>query len=319
MGLAEDIKQKAFQLGFDLAGITDASPLDGKQFKLFTDWLALGCAGRMDYMRGNLDKRTNPAKLFENAQSIICLGLNYTPPKTQKKATTSTGSMGTVANYARYEDYHLFIKKQLRKLTDFMASSVGTGFRFKICVDSAPLAERTLAARAGLGFIGKNRMLINPRLGPQIFLAEIVTSLKLPPDEPIKTSCSNCNKCLSACPTGALRPDDHLDANKCISYLTIEYKGRIPADLAQKIGDRIFGCDECVLACPHHADAPLCKNKYFKFYTNRAKLNLNEILNMSEEDFEAEFADSAFIRLGLERLKRNAQICLNNRTCLSCE
>jgi epoxyqueuosine reductase len=266
----------------------------------------------MDYMRDNLDKRTNPAKLFKNAQSIICLGLNYTPPKTQKKATTPAGPMGTVANYARYEDYHPFIKKQLRKLTDFIASSAGTGFRFKICVDSAPLAERTLAARAGLGFIGKNRMLINPELGPQIFLAEIVTSLKLPADEPIKADCSNCNKCLNACPTGALMPDGHFDANKCISYLTIEYKAEFPPDLARKIGARLFGCDECVLACPHQANAPLCKNRQFKFYNDRAKLNLNEILNMSEDDFETKFADSAFIRLGLDRLKRNAQTCLTN-------
>jgi epoxyqueuosine reductase len=314
MGLAEEIKQKAFQLGFDLAGITDASSLNNEQFKLFTDWLAFGYAGRMDYMRDNLDKRTNPAKLFKNAQSIICLGLNYTPLKTQKKATTSAGPMGTVANYARYEDYHPFIKKQLRKLTDFIASSVGTGFRFRICVDSAPLAERTLAARAGLGFIGKNRMLINPQLGPQLLLGEIVTSLKLLADEPIKAGCSNCNKCLTACPTGALMPDGHFDANKCISYLTIEYKAEFPPDLAKKIGARLFGCDECVLACPHQANAPVCKNRQFKFYNDRAKLNLNEILNMSEDDFETKFADSAFIRLGLDRLKRNAQTCLDNIT-----
>ena len=133
MGLAEDIKQKAFQLGFDLAGITDASPLDSDQFKLFTDWLTFGYAGRMDYMRDNFEKRTNPAKLFKNAQSIICLGLNYTPPKTQKQTSAPPpGPMGTVANYARYEDYHPFIKKQLRKLTDFIASAAGTGFRFKM-------------------------------------------------------------------------------------------------------------------------------------------------------------------------------------------
>jgi epoxyqueuosine reductase len=312
MGLAEDIKQKAFQLGFDLAGITDASPLDSEQFKFFTDWLAFGYAGRMDYMRDNLDKRTNPAKLLENAQSIICLGLNYNPPKTQKQPSTPPAPMGTVANYARYEDYHPFIKKQLRKLTDFITSIAGTGFSFKICVDSAPLAERTLAARAGLGFIGKNRMLINPNLGPQILLAEIVTSLKLPTDEPIKADCSNCNKCLNACPTGALRPDGQLDANKCISYLTKEYKGEFPPDLAPKIGARLFGCDECVLACPHHAEAPVCKNKQFKFYNDRAKLNLHQILNMSEDDFQARFADSAFLRSGLDRLKRNAQTCLNN-------
>jgi epoxyqueuosine reductase len=320
MGLAEEIKQKAFQLGFDLAGITDASPLNNEQFKLFSDWLAFGYAGRMDYMRDNLDKRTNPAKLFKNAQSIICLGLNYTPlapdvslrARAKQSHPDDAGPMGTVANYARYEDYHPFIKKQLRKLTDFITSIAGTGFRFKICVDSAPLAERTLAARAGLGFIGKNRMLINPQLGPQLLLGEIVTSLKLPTDESINAGCSNCNKCLTACPTGALMPDGHFDANKCISYLTIEYKDEFSPDLAPKIGARLFGCDECVLACPHQTNAPVYKNRQFKFYNDRAKLNLNEILNMSEDDFETRFADSAFIRLGLDRLKRNAKTCLNN-------
>jgi epoxyqueuosine reductase len=312
MGLAEEIKQKAFQLGFDLAGITDASPLDSEKFKFLTDWLAFGFAGRMDYMRDNLDKRTNPVKLLKSARSIICLGLNYTPPKTQKQPSTPPNPMGAVANYAQYEDYHPFIKKQLRKLTDFIASIAGTGFRFRICVDSAPLAERTFAARAGLGFIGKNRMLINPNLGPQILLGEIVTSLKLPPDEPIKADCSNCDKCLTACPTGALRPDGQFDANKCISYLTIVYKDEFPAHLARKIGARLFGCDECVLACPHQAGAPVCKNKQFKFYNDRARLNLHQILNMSEDDFETKFADSVFLRLGLDRLKRNTQTCLNN-------
>lgn len=314
MGLAEDIKQKAFQLGFDLAGITDASPLDSKQFKLFTDWLAFGYAGRMGYMQDNLDKRKNPVKFLKSARSIICLGLNYTPPPCNQSLSDVAAPMGAVANYARYEDYHLFIKKQLRKLTNFIASIAGTGFRFKICVDSAPLAERTLAARAGLGFIGKNRMLINPHLGPQIFLAEIVTSLKLPPDEPIKAVCPGCNKCLTACPTGALMPDGHFDANKCISYLTIEYKDQFPLDLAPKIGARLFGCDECVLACPHHTDAPVCKNTQFRFFDDRAKLNLHQILNMTDDDFKAKFADSAFLRLGLDRLKRNAQTCLNNIT-----
>jgi epoxyqueuosine reductase len=338
MTSAQDIKQKALQLGFDLVGITDASPLNNEQLKLFSDWLAFGYAGRMDYMRDNLDKRTNPAKLLKNAQSVICLGLNYTPPpcaqslramhsRAKQPHPDDTGPVGRVANYAQYEDYHPFIKKQLRKLTDFIGSIAGTGFSFKICVDSAPLAERSLAARAGLGFIGKNHMLTNPKLGPQILLGEIVTSLKLQTDlplrlptqvgaagEPIKADCSGCNNCLTACPTGALRADGQFDANKCISYLTIEHKDQIPADLAQKIGARLFGCDECVLACPHQTNAPVCKNKHFRFYADRAKLNLNEILNMSEDDFEAKFADSAFMRLGLELLKRNAQICLNNIT-----
>jgi len=312
MTLAQDIKDKALQLGFDLVGITDASPLDSEQFESFTDWLALGFAGRMDYMRDNLDKRTNPVKFLKSARSIICLALNYTPPPCDASLPDVAAPMGKVANYAQYEDYHPFIKKQLRKLTDFIGSIAGTGFRFRICVDSAPVAERVLAARAGLGFIGKNRMLINPQLGPQLFLAEIVTSLKLPTDEPIKTCCSNCNKCLDACPTGALCPDGQLDANKCISYLTIEYKGEIPPDLAPKIGTHLFGCDECVLACPHQTKTPVCKNKQFRFFDDRAELNLRRILDMTEDDFETEFADSAFMRLGLDRLKRNAQICLNN-------
>jgi len=312
MSLAQDIKHKAIELGFDLAGITDASALNNEQFELFTDWLAFGYAGRMDYMRKNLDKRTSPAKLLENAQSVICLGLNYTPPKTQKQPPEPTAPMGRVANYAQYEDYHPFIKKQLRKLTDFISSIAGEPLQFKICVDSAPLAERALAARAGLGFIGKNRMLINPTLGPQIFLAEIITDLKLRTDEPITNNCSNCNKCVDACPTGALRADGQFDANKCISYLTIEYKGRISPDLAKKIGDRLFGCDECVLVCPYQKNAPTCSNADFTFYPDRACLNLNEILKMTEYQFKTRFFNSPLARTGLQKLRTTAELCLRN-------
>jgi epoxyqueuosine reductase len=314
MSFAEDIKAKALESGFDLVGITEAAPIDNEQFKLLTDWLALGYAGRMSYMRQNLDKRTNPAKLLEDAQSVICVGLNYTPPKTQKQPPEQISPMGRVANYARYEDYHVFVKKRLGKLVDFISSATGVDYEFKICVDSVPLAERALAARAGLGFIGKNHMLINPTLGPQIFLGEIITSLKLQTNEPIADSCRGCNKCIEACPTGALRIDGQFDANKCISYLTIEHKGQIPADLVEKTGVRLFGCDECVLACPYQENAPVCKNKQFKYYNDRARLDLGRILNLTEADFDAEFADSPIKRLGLERLRRNAQICLVNIT-----
>ena len=312
MNHAQDIKAKAFELGFDLVGISGAGPIDNKQFKLFTDWLALGYAGRMNYMRDNLDKRTNPAKLLENAQSVICFGLNYTPPKGQESLPESTSQVGRVANYAQYEDYHFFIKTQLHKLTDFIRSTAGPDHKFKICVDSVPLAERALAVRAGLGFVGKNHMLINPTLGPQIFLGEIITSLKLQADEPIADSCRNCNNCIEACPTGALRSDGQFDANKCICYLTIEYKGQILPDLSKKIEDRLFGCDECVMACPYQKDAPACNNKQFKLYKERAKLDLYRILNLTEADFETEFADSPIKRAGLVCLKRNAEICLVN-------
>jgi len=325
MSLSQEIKHKALELGFDLVGITNASQLNTEQVEMFTEWLRSGYAGQMSYLHSNFEKRTQPAKLLENAQSIICVALNYKPPKQKPKPPDATTSIGKVANYAQYEDYHPFIKKRLRKLSEFISSVTGRDHKFKICVDSAPLAERALAVRAGLGFIGKNRMLINPKLGPQIFLGEIITTLKLSIDEPISCrsesalaneqsidKCSNCDKCISACPTVALMPDGQFDGNMCINYLTIEYKGRIPPDLAEKMADRLFGCDDCVLACPYQKDAPVCKNKQFKFYNDRAKLALSWILNLKQQDFDTEFTDSTIKRIGLERLKRNARICLDN-------
>jgi epoxyqueuosine reductase len=222
--------------------------------------------------------------------------------------------MGRIADYAQYEDYHLFIKERLYKLLDFIKSLAGRGVKSKICVDSVPLAERALAVRAGLGFIGKNHMLINPELGCQIFLGEIITDLELPADEPVAGDCSGCRRCLDACPTGALRSDGQFDAGLCINYLTIEYKGQIPPGPAGKIGDRLFGCEECLVTCPYERKAPACKNKQFKFYKDIAWIDLQEVLSMDTEAFEMKFAESPIKRLGLECLKRNARICLANMT-----
>jgi epoxyqueuosine reductase len=324
MSLADETKHRALELGFDLVGVTDASPVDAGHVQFFADWLKSGFAGQMNYMHRNFEKRINPAALLQGAQSVICVGLNYkptrqTPPKTKDPA-------GKVAVYAQYEDYHTFMKKRLRALVKFISATAGPGHKYKICVDSVPLAERALAARAGLGFIGKNHTLINPTLGSQVFLGEIVTTVQLEPDEfgshdsgqseesgqrfPSKRSA--CTNCIEACPTGALRPDGQFDANRCISYLTIEYKGQIPGDLAAKIGARLFGCDECVLACPYQQDAPACTNGEFGFHSDRAKLDLRRILNMRQQEFDAQFADSVIKRLGLQGLKRNARICLEN-------
>jgi len=328
MSIAEDIKRKGLELGFDLVGITDASPINRKQAEQLSEWLRCGYAGQMTYMHRNFEKRTNPTKLLEGAQSVICVGLNYKPPKTRTESVQADVSTGRVASYAQYEDYHSFMKKLLRKLAEFVTLRAGEDVKFKICVDSAPLVERALAAKAGLGFIGKNHMLINPELGPQIFLGEMITTLKLETDKPffchserseesiesLTVKCSDCKKCVEACPTGALRADGQFDANKCISYLTIEYKGEIPADLAEKIGDHLFGCDECVLACPYQQNAPPCPNKEFKFYAGRDILVLSDISDISAEDFQTKFAGSVIKRLGLERVKRNAQICLANIT-----
>ena len=312
MTLSQEIKHKAIELGFDLIGITDASSIDTLHIELLSQWLKSGCAGQMSYLHNNFEKRTQPALLLKNAQSVICVGLNYKPPKQKPEQPEPAIPTGKVASYAQYEDYHPFIKERLRKLTEFINSASKRQHKFKICVDSVPLAERSLAYKAGLGFIGKNRMLINPALGPQIFLGEIITTLTISTDNPIKNNCSNCDKCITACPTHALTPGGQFDANKCINYLTIEYKGPIHPKLEKKTGDRIFGCNECIITCPYQKNAPVCKNKQFKRHNNRATLDLSRILNLTQQDFDAEFADSTIRRSGLDRLKRNARICLDN-------
>ena len=310
--MTQEIKRKTIELGCDLVGVTDSAPIGAGQSAALVKWLQSGFAGQMDYMHRNLQKRLSPARLMEGAQSVIVVGLNYTPPELREIRPGETPPTGMVANYALYEDYHKFVKQLLRDLVSFLNSLVDTRFEFKICVDSAPLAERALAVRAGLGFIGRNHMLINPELGCQIFLGEIVTSLKLRTDEPIAADCPGCCKCIDACPTGALRGDGQFDAGSCINYLTIEHKGQIRPELAEKIGDRLFGCDECVLVCPYQKDAPACANEQFKFHGDRANLDLHEILNLDAESFGARFGDSPIKRLGLEGLKRNARICLAN-------
>jgi epoxyqueuosine reductase len=312
MNLSQEIKCKAIELGFDLVGVTDASSIDSEQAKIFAEWLKSGFAGQMAYMHRNLKKRFNPANLMENARSVIIVGLNYTPPKHEPELPESTGPMGKIAVYAQYEDYHSFIKKRLYRLLDYIKSVAGSGIKSKVCVDTVPIAERALAVRAGLGFIGKNHMLINPELGCRIFLGEIVTDLELSADESIAGDCGGCRKCLDACPTGALRPYGQFDAGACINYLTIEYKGQIRPELAEKIGDRLFGCEKCIDACPYQKNAPACGNKDFKLYCDRTRIDLHEILSMDVKSFETKFADSPIERVGLEGLKRNARICLAN-------
>ena len=312
MSLTGKIKQKGIDLGFDLVGVTGASPIGGGFAERFGDWLTDGMAGEMGYMHRNIEKRLNPVLLLKNARSVIVVGLNYNRPRQEpSKANSPTGK---VAVYAQYEDYHGFIKKRLFELAEFISLQTDKLAGFKVCVDSAPVAERSLAQRAGLGFIGKNHMLINPELGCRILLGEIITDVELECDEPIENNCSDCEKCIAACPAGALAVDGRFDANKCISYLTIEYKGQISEGLGGGIGDNLFGCGLCVEVCPYQRKATACKNSGFKFYGDRAELNLHEVLALTEEQFKERFADSPILRRGLDGLKRNAKTCLENVT-----
>jgi epoxyqueuosine reductase len=306
MSLEQDIKHKALELGFDAVGITDASPIRSEHAEHFETWLRSGYTGPLEYMHRNLEKRLDPSRLLDGARSVIVVALNYKLSEIDGGLKPAAEPVGQVAQYAQYEDYHDFIKGLLRELGSFVQERTDGTQRFKLCVDSAPVAEKALAVRAGLGFIGKNHLLIHPQLGPQILLGELVTTAALTPDEPSSGNCAGCELCLRACPTGALRRDGFLDARECISCLT-QYEP------SPKIGKWLFGCDECLLVCPHQQRAPACANRRFTHHAERAQVKLKELIGLTPEEFEVRFADSPMRRAGLEMLRRNAEICLHNR------
>ena len=328
MSLEAEIKQKALDLGFDAAGITTAEPVDPAHVEYFQKWLNDGCAAKMAYLHRNIDKRFDPSKLLKGAKSVICVALNYRPAKDE----IAHKPLVRIAHFAQYQDYHPFIKDRLFKLVEFIQTEAqrrkppdgdpgcthanSNNIRFKACVDSVPLAERALAQRAGLGFVGKNHMLISPELGSQFLVGELITTLCLQPDNPSEPiSCGDCGRCIRACPTGALGFDGSFDARKCISYQTIEAPTEnatvSPAlkkcDRTRRVPSYIFGCDECILACPHELNAPARKNADFQFHPEWQDLTPDQIQTMTAGEFQKIFAGSGFIRLGLDRLKRNVR------------
>ena len=326
MSIESDIKQKAIDLGFDAVGITTAEPVETAQSDYFNAWLAAGCHGEMGYMARNSDKRFTPANLLTDARSVICVMLNYRPQCSRSVSLREENSQAPkskqdicppfkIANFAMYEDYHPFMKERLFALAEFIKTTCGRDVRvptFKACVDSAPLAERALARRAGLGFFGRNHLLIHPDLGGQTLLGELITTLELTPDVPMENlSCGDCGKCIRACPTGALDFDGGFDARKCISYLTIESKGDIPAEYAGKLGSRLFGCDACLAACPHEMGKPPRANPEFHYHAEWTKLTAEQIAQMSESQFEETFTGSGLIRTGLKKLRQTAAVCQN--------
>jgi len=308
MSLTEQIKQKAKDIGFDLVGVTTAEQIERMHVLRFLEWLDDGNAGQMEYMQKNVSKRFTPAKLLAGAISVIVAAINYKREDSgeQKQVKCKT------ACYGCYEDYHSFIRGKLSELCEYIKEVAGSETKFKVCVDSVPLAEKALAVRGGLGFIGKNHLLVSEELGPSLLLGEIITTVELEADEPIDGGCGDCRGCIDSCPTGALSEDGKFDAGICISYLMIEHKGEIPEEKRAKIGNHIFGCDECIMACPFYKKAPACVNKDFKFFADRADIDPREILAMDEEQFKLRFEGSSIFRTGLANLKRNAEICIEN-------
>ena len=300
------IKAQAYGLGFDLVGITSLGP--ATTAAAFDDWIARGFAGEMSYLPRNADKRRDSRLPFDGATTAIVVAMNY----------GGTEPSGPVARYARGDDYHDVMLDRLTQLQRWIETRVGRRVVGKPYVDTGPLLERDLARRAGLGWFGKNTMLISPRVGSFYFLGSLLVDLELESDAPFETDhCGTCRRCLDACPTGALGEPHVLDATKCIAYLTIELKGEIPLELRPQIGELVYGCDICQEVCPWNEKfAQPLREEAFRpraaIAGKDARTLARELLAMSNEEFRIAFKGSPMKRAKLRGLQRNAAVVLDN-------
>jgi epoxyqueuosine reductase len=299
ISLSESIKNNAYNLGFYACGISKADCLEEDSIRL-RNWLDKGYHSEMSYMANHFDKRTDPRKLLENASSVISVLFNYAP----KQRITESDNY-KISSYAYGKDYHFVLKRKLKQLITYIQNAAGE-INARAFVDSAPVLDRAWAARSGLGWIGKNTCLITKEQGSYFFIGEIITDLDLEYDEQtIANHCGGCTRCVDACPTGALKPYE-LDANNCISYLTIENKGdHIPIEFKVKFDDWIFGCDICQQVCPWNRLAKPNNEPGFNPSEVILKMNKSDWESLSENKFLEIFKLSPLKRAKLEGIKRN--------------
>jgi epoxyqueuosine reductase len=302
---SETVRRLARECGFELAGVARAEPV-AEDFARYQTWAALGMAGEMRYLTDRrAEVRSDPRNLLVGARSVICVGKLYNqaaPPAAEGHAIFS--------RYARGRDYHEVLREALERLASKLAGI--EEHRWKVCVDTAPLLERSYARQAGLGWIGRNTCLINEPLGSWFFLGELITTLELAPDAPPPDRCGTCMRCIEACPTQALVPDDEgwaLDARRCISYLNIELRGPIPEEQRAWLGPRVFGCDICQEVCPWNARAPETNEPAFRPVYDPAP-RLEDLAALSTEQFRERFRGTAVMRAKYEGLLRNVEAAL---------
>lgn len=293
------IKEKALELGFSQCGITAATPLEPERENL-QRWLDNGMNGAMHYMANHFEKRLNPSKLVPGAKSVISVVINYFPDRKQTDPEAPV-----IAKYAYGKDYHCTVKEKLNNLLIFIQNNISpcNGRAF---VDSAPVLERPLARRAGLGWIGKNSLLITKQFGSYLFIGELIIDLELQSDAPFTGDyCGTCTRCIDSCPTGAIVSPYVIDANKCISYHTIESKEQIPAVIREQLKNQIFGCDICQDVCPWNKKAKPNYSSDFMPITGLLEMQSSEWINLKKETFMNRFRHSAFERAGYEKLMAN--------------
>ncbi|MEQ5801310.1 tRNA epoxyqueuosine(34) reductase QueG [Halomonas sp. H10-9-1] len=308
--LAERIKAWGGELGFQQLGITDVDL--GEDEARLARWLAAGRHGEMGFMAKHGTKRTRPAELVPGTVRVISVRLDYLPAEVETLATLENPEAAYVSRYATGRDYHKLMRKRLATLAKWIEAETGP-FGYRAFVDSAPVMERALARKAGLGWVGKNAMLLNPQAGSLFFLGELYTDLPLPVDEAFASEhCGSCSACRTACPTGAIVEDRVVDARACISYLTIELHGAIPERYREAMGNRVFGCDDCQLVCPFTRFATPTTEPDFTPRHDLDRASLLALFAWGEEEFLDKTAGSPLRRTGYERWLRNLAVGLGN-------
>jgi epoxyqueuosine reductase len=307
-GAVAELRARAKSLGFDAFGIAPADARPDLPEKLSAA-LDAGWHGDMEWMATTARRRGSPRALWPEARSVILLGLNYTPDS-DPLAALEKRTIGNISAYARNRDYHELIKGRLKELAGLLARR--TGAEVKVFVDTAPLMEKPLAEAAGLGWQGKHTVLVSREFGSWLFLGAIVTSAELPYDKPHPESCGTCSKCLDICPTNAFPAPFQLDARRCIAYLTVEHQGPIPHEFRAAIGNRIFGCDDCLAVCPWNKFASASREARLRSRPEFEAPQLADLVRLDDAGFRALFTASPVKRLGHARFLRNVLIAIGN-------
>ncbi len=303
--LKQQLISFAREIGFDSCRVAACG--SAPHADEFRNWLDEGGHGEMSYMERGEEKRCDPHRVLPDASSIVVLAMNYFQGGTD--AGDTPAATGKIARYARGDDYHDLIESKLDKIDEFLRTFGG---QQKCYVDTGPVLERDHAAQAGIGWHGKSTMLVDERLGTWFFLAEVLTTLELPADEPLPDRCGTCERCIKACPTGAITAPHRLDARRCISYLTIELKGSIPLEFRPLIGDRIFGCDDCLDACPWNRFAQISRETAFAACNSTTGMSLRDYLNLDDDEFRTLFRNSPIKRIKRRGFLRNVCVALGN-------